>query len=156
SGVLFGIGVLMKQPALLFIPFGATCIIWKAAQQRLPFKEVLMRTLMFGIGAALPMAVTCLVLWRAGVIDKFWFWTVNYAWQYGSLVSLSQAPQVFFASATEVVGSCWGIWALAGIGAVMGLWNRRMRASATFQIGLLLFSVLAVCVGFYFRYHYFI
>ena len=23
--------------------------------------------------------ITCLILWHAGVFDRFWFWTVNYA-----------------------------------------------------------------------------
>lgn len=156
SGVLFGIAVLMKQPALFFIPFGAIYIIWKDAHRRLLFKKVLLRILTFGIGAVVPMAITCLILWRVGVFDKFWFWTINYAWQYGTLLSLSQAPRIFFDSANEVIGPSWGIWTLAGIGAVAGLWNRRMRASAKFLIGFLLFSVLALCMGFYFRYHYFI
>jgi hypothetical protein len=156
SGLLFGTGVLMKQPAVLFVPFGVIYIVWKDAQRRLPFKEILERILTFGIGAVVPIAITCLVLWAAGVIDKFWFWTINYAWQYGSLVPLSQAPRILFNSANEVIGPNWGIWTLAGIGAVAGLWDRRMRASASFLIGFLLFSVLALCVGFYFRYHYFI
>ena len=156
SGLLFAIGILMKQPALLFIPFGAICIVWTDARRRLPYKKILVRILTFGMGAVVPMAITILILWRAGVIDKFWFWTINYALEYGGLVPLSQAPRIFFVSANEVIGPCLGIWMLAGIGAVAGLWNRRMRASAMLLIAFLLFSVLALCVGFYFRYHYFI
>ena len=156
SGLLFGIGVLMKQPAVLFVPFGVIYIVWRDAQRRLPLNMMLVRVLIFGIGAVVPIAITCLVLWRAGVIDKFWFWTINYAWQYGGLVPLSQAPRILFNSANEVIGPNWGIWTLAGIGGVAGLWDPRMRASATFLVGFLLFSILAMCVGFYFRYHYFI
>jgi hypothetical protein len=156
SGLLFGIGVLMKQPALLFVPFGAIYIVWNDAQRRLPFRKILVRILIFGIGAVVPMAITCLVLWRDDVIEKFWFWTINYAWQYGSLVPLSQAPRIFFDSASDVIGSNWGIWTVAGIGAVAGLSDRRRRASTRFLISFLLFSALALCVGFYFRYHYFI
>jgi hypothetical protein len=97
-----------------------------------------------------------LILWYAGVFDKFWFWTINYAWQYGSLVPLSQAPQIFFRSANEVVLTGWPVWILAGIGALTGLWDQRTRASILFLIGFLFFSALAVCQGFYFRPHYFI
>jgi 4-amino-4-deoxy-L-arabinose transferase-like glycosyltransferase len=43
SGLLFGIGTSMKQPALLFIPFGAIYIVWKSAQQRFPLKIILLR-----------------------------------------------------------------------------------------------------------------
>ena len=155
-GLLFGIGILMKQPAVLFVPFGAIYIVWKDAQRRLAFEKILVRILIFGIGAVLPIIITCLILWRAGVIDKFWFWTINYAWQYGSLVPLSQVPRIFFDNASDVMGPNWLLWLLAAIGAVAGLSDRRMRASATFLISFLLFSVLALCVGFYFRYHYFI
>jgi hypothetical protein len=156
SGLLFGIGALMKQPALLFIPFGAIYIVWKDAQRGLPLKIILVRILMFGIGAVVPIGIACLVLWQTGVIDRFWFWTINYAWQYGSLVPLSQAPRIFFRSATEVVETGWALWILAGIGALAGFWDQRMRTSTLFLIGFLVFSALAVCPGLYFRTHYFI
>ena len=156
SGLLFGMGALMKQPALFFIPFGAIYIVWKDTQRRVHFKIILVRILIFGIGAIVPIAITCLLLWRTGVIDKFWFWTINYASEYGSLVPLSQVPHIFFHSTNEVIGSSWAIWTLAAIGAVVGLLDARKRTSAIFLLGFLFFSVLALCSGFYFRYHYFI
>ena len=156
SGLLFGIGTLMKQPALLFILFAAICIVWNDLTRRLSLSRMFLRSLIFVTGAALPLAVTCLLLWRAGVLNTFWFWTIDYARQYGSLVPLSQAPQIFFPSANEVVATGWPTWVLAGIGALTGLWDRRMRASILFLIGFLFFSGLAVCPGFFFRTHYFI
>lgn len=156
SGLLFGIGALMKQPGLLFIPFGAICIVWNDLSHRLSPSRMLLRILIFVMGAAVPLGITSLILWRAGVLDKFCFWTINYAWQYGRLVPLSQAPQIFFHSANEVVLTGWPIWILAGIGALTGLWDQRTRASILFLVGFLFFSALAVCPGFYFRTHYFI
>ena len=156
SGLLFGIGALMKQPGLLFIPFGAIYIVWNDLNRRLPLNRMLLRILIFVTGAVVPLGVTSLILWYAGVFDKFWFWTINYAWQYGSLVPLSQAPQIFFRSASEVVLTGWPVWILAGIGALTGLWDQRMRASTLFLVGFFFFSVLALCPGFYFRTHYFI
>jgi hypothetical protein len=64
--------------------------------------------------------------------------------------------QVSLKSVTEPIGIGWILWALAGFGLVVGLWDRRNRASTTFLLGLLVFSALAVCQGFYFRPHYFI
>ncbi len=155
SGLLFGIGALMKQPGVLFIPFGAIYIVWNDLNGRLFLNRMFLRILIFVAGAAVPLGVTSLILWRAGVLDTFWFWTVNYARQYGSLVPLSQAPQIFSRSANEVVLTAWPIWTLAGIGALT-VWDHRIRASIFFLIGFLFFSALAVCPGFFFRTHYFI
>ncbi|PYL22130.1 MAG: hypothetical protein DMF44_12070 [Verrucomicrobia bacterium] len=155
SGLLFGIGALMKQPGVLFIPFGAIYIVWNDLNGRLFLNRMFLRILIFLAGAAVPLGVTSLILWRAGVLDTFWFWTVNYARQYGSLVPLSQAPQIFSRSANEVVLTAWPIWTLAGIGALT-VWDHRIRASIFFLIGFLFFSALAVCPGFFFRTHYFI
>jgi hypothetical protein len=156
SGSLFGTGALMKQPALLFIPFGALYIFWD--DQRGPFapKRTLLRILIFLSGAIVPLGVTCLILWRAGVLDRFWFWTIDYAWQYGRLVPLAQAPRIFFESASEIVLTGWALWILAGIGAFFGVCDNRLRPSTVFLIGFLFFSALALCPGFYFRPHYFI
>jgi 4-amino-4-deoxy-L-arabinose transferase-like glycosyltransferase len=156
SGLLFGIGALMKQPGLLFIPFGAIYIVWNDLNRRLSPNRILLRILIFVTGAAVPLGVTSLILWYAGVFDRFWVWTINYAWEYGSLVPLSQARQIFFRSANEVVFTGWPVWILAGIGALIGLWDQPTRASILFLIGFLFFSALAVCPGFYFRTHYFI
>jgi len=156
SGLLFGIGTLMKQPGLLFISFGAIYIVWNDLNRRLSLNRMLLRILIFVAGAAVPPGVTFLILWRARVFDKFWFWTITYAWQYGSLVPLSQAPQIFSRSVSEVVLTGWPIWILAGIGALTGLWDQRTRASILFLVGFLFFSALAVCPGFFFRTHYFI
>ncbi|PYI79398.1 MAG: hypothetical protein DMF05_10050 [Verrucomicrobia bacterium] len=155
SGLLFGIGALMKQPGLLLIPFGAIYLFWNDLNGRLFLNRMFLRILIFMAGAAVPLGVTSLILWRAGVLDTFWFWTVNYARQYGSLVPLSQAPQIFSRSANEVVLTAWPIWTLAGIGALT-VWDHRIRASILFLIGFLFFSALAVCPGFFFRTHYFI
>ena len=165
SGLLFGIGALMKQPALLFIPFGAIHLLWNDVHQRFILKKILLRNLIFGVAAIVPFGITCLVLSYAGVFDKFWFWTVRYAAQYGTFLMgeiyagkwpLYRAMQVSGRSITEAIGMAWGLWALAGLGLMAGLWKKTSRSSTTFLLGFLVFSALAVCQGFYFRPHYFI
>ena len=165
SGLLFSIGGLMKQPALLFIPFGAIYLLWDDVHRRFILKRILLRNLIFWIAAIVPLAITCVILWYAGVFDKFWFWTVRYAAQYGTFLigeiysgkwPLYRAMQVSGRSITEAIGMDWGLWALAGFGLIVGLWKRRSRSSTTFLLGFLVFSALAVCQGFYFRPHYFI
>ncbi len=156
SGLLFGIGALMKQPGLLFILFGAIYIVWNDLNRWLSLNRTRLRILIFVTAVAVPLGVTSLILWQAGVFDKFCFWTINYAWQYGSLVPVSQAPQILLRSVNEVVLTGWPVWVLAAIGALTALWDQRTRASILFLIGFLFISALAVCPGFYFRTHYFI
>ncbi len=156
SGLLFGIGLLMKQPAVFFAAFGVIYLLYSNLHRRVRAKNILVQGLTFSVGVVLPLAVTCLLLWRAGVFERFWFWTIDYARQYGSLVPFSQAPQFFFYSAKEVLVGGWPIWILAGIGPVAGLLQRRTRSAAIFLLGFFFFSVLALCPGFYFRLHYFV
>jgi Dolichyl-phosphate-mannose-protein mannosyltransferase len=156
SGLLFGLGLLMKQPAIFFILFGAAYLASKDIRRRLGLKKIILRNLIFGAGVLFPFGITCLILWSAGVFDKFWFWTVDYAFQYGTVVPLSRATQVLVNNAKEVIAPCWPLWMLAGLGLVSGLSDQRTRARTGFVVGLLGFSALALSLGFYFRYHYFV
>jgi 4-amino-4-deoxy-L-arabinose transferase-like glycosyltransferase len=156
SGLLFGIGLLMKQPAIFFVLFGAIYLLAnrKRFRDRPHRFKIHVPILIFGIGTLLPFAITCLILWHAGVFDKFWFWTINYARQYGSLIPLADAPKMFAKTFAPVIESSWLLWMLAGLGLVAGLWNERTQA--LFLLGLFVSSFLALSAGFYFREHYFI
>jgi len=156
SGVLFDIGVLMKQPAALFILFGAASILCNDIRRRATFKTIALRILIFGAGTIIPFGLTCLILWQAGVFEKFWFWTIDYATEYGTRIPLRAAPSIFALMGGSVIRSGWALWVLAGLGVVGGLWNKRSRGGAVFLLGLLAVSLLALSAGFYFREHYFI
>jgi 4-amino-4-deoxy-L-arabinose transferase-like glycosyltransferase len=156
SGLLFGLALLMKQPAVFFILFGAIYVVSKDVYRGSELKVIFLRSLIFTSGVILPFGITCLVLWYAGVFDKFWFWTIDYARQYGSLVPLSYAPQIFLHNVSAVIRDGWALWTLAGIGLIAGFWDPRTRASTGVLLGLLAFSGLALCPGFHFRPHYFI
>ena len=155
SGLLFGVALLMKQPGVFFILFGAIYLAYSDIR-RFALNTLVRRNLIFDTGVILPVGITCFLLWYAGVFNQFWFWTIDYAYQYGSLVPLSQASPVFFPNFREVIGAGWALWAFAGIGLVAGLWDERTRPGTRFLLGLFAFSVLALCPGFYFRFHYFI
>lgn len=156
SGALFGMALLMKQPAIFFIVFGAAYLFYRDYRAGLGWRQLLLRNTAFSCGAGVPLATTCLLLWWAGVFDKFWFWTIDYAWRYGGLISLSQAPQIFIKRMLMVTNFGSALWVMAGIGLIVCLWDRKTRARTDFIIGLLAFSALALCPGFYFREHYFI
>src|ERR1041385_8493546 len=156
SGLLFGIGLLMKQPAVFFILFGALYLLSNDVRCKRGWKRALVRNLTFDLGAIVPFAIACLLLWRAGVFDKFWFWTINYARQYGTLVPFQVGAKLFSETASEVFSATWALWTLAALGVIGGFWDKRMRASAVFLVGLLAFSLAAFSAGFYFREHYYV
>jgi len=156
SGLLFGIGLLMKQPAFFFVLFGGIYLVSNDLRRRVGLRAILLRNLIFGGGAILPFGITCLLLWYAGVFDKFWFWTIDYARQYATVVPLKEALRMFAETVTKVIGASWTLWLLAGFGLLAGVWHKATRASTSFLLGLFAASALALSSGLYFREHYFI
>ena len=112
SGFLFGLGLLMKQPGVAFVLFGAGYLVWTDFRARLGWKTIATRSVIFACGVGLPIAATFLLLWRAGVFAKFWFWTINYARAYGSETSFNRGLQYFARNFPQVVGDGWllGPW----------------------------------------------
>ena len=60
SGVLFGVAFLMKQHGIFFAMFGAAWLLWKHPGG---WMRTARRLAIFGAAAALPFALTCLILW---------------------------------------------------------------------------------------------
>ncbi len=156
SGLLFGVGVLMKQPAIYFILFGAVYLIFRDVRDSLGLKAICVRNLIFISAALFPFGLTCLLLWSANVSDKFWFWTIDYARRYAAEGSFSKAAHNFIASLPDVMGCNWTLWGLTGVGLCAGVYNQRTRGTTCFLMTLLALSFLAVASGFQFRNHYFI
>lgn len=156
SGFLFGMAFLMKQPGIFFALFGLMYSLAHDCRARLGIKKTLSRNVLFIIGAGTPCLVTGFLLWRAGVFEKFWFWTVTYAMQYGSQVSFGQGVQILAAHFPNAVGTAWPIWLLAFLGLIALSINPTIRHRAGPLILFALFSAVAICPGLYFRPHYFI
>src|SRR5438132_7656877 len=156
GGIFFGAGLLMKQPAIFFICFGATYLLFRDWRARLTFRQTLLRNALFITASVLPLAGTAFWLWRAGVFAKFWFWTVLYAREYAGVIPISQAPRIFFEQIGPVIGFGWLLWALAALGVAAGFLDKAMRNAAFFILTFVAFSGLALSSGFLFRKHYFI
>ena len=156
SGALFGTAFLMKQPGIFFVLFGLLYLVKREWRPGVGWGQLFTRLLVFSCGAAFPFGLTCLLLWRAGVFHRFWFWTFTYARHYGSIVILRDAPGVFWEQLQSVAGPAVFIWILGAVGLIAVFWSRQARGTRWFVAGFLLFSFLAVCPGFYFRAHYFI
>ncbi|HEX8679563.1 MAG TPA: hypothetical protein VF683_06375, partial [Chthoniobacterales bacterium] len=106
--------------------------------------------------AALPTALLFLLLWRLGVFERFWFWTVTYARDYAQLVPLRQAGRIFSGSISGVLAPSWPIWAFAAGGLVACVASKRERQLALLLVGFLSSAAVAISLGFYFRPHYFV
>ena len=156
SGLLMGLGLLMKQPAFFFILFGAVYLFLGDVRAGLALRKAILRNLVFAGGAVTPLVITFLVLCYAGVFAGFWFWTIHYAHEYGTLVSISDARQLLIQGVRDAIGPNWPLWILAGVGLLTCSLNRSTGRTTGFLLGLFISSTLALCLGFYFRTHYFI
>lgn len=156
SGILFGLSFLMKQHGGFFALFGGFFLAWTSRREGLGWGVTARRAAWFAGGAALPLAVTVFVLWRADVLDRFWFWTFRYAREYVSLTPVSQAFGHLVDAAILVAWPAVPIWAMGLVG--LDLFDRMEKRPEhrLFLTSFLIFSFLAVCPGLYFRGHYFI
>ena len=154
AGLLFGLAFLMKQPGILFPVFGMLCLLYIERDQARPI--VLRNAAIFIAAAATPFAVTCALLWRAGVSGLFWLWVFRYASTYVSHVSMAGGLHAFAAGATPILVANLGICLLAAAG-LFFLWRQREhRHPAVILTLLLVCSFVAVCPGLYFRQHYYV
>jgi hypothetical protein len=159
SGALYGLGFLMKQHGIFLVAFGAATLAGLAFSRANAGASALRRArplLVFLVGAALPFAVTCGILWRAGVFRQFWFWTFDYARAYVSQVSLREGVENFWSNFAPIAKPNLTIWLLAAAGLVLAWLRKDFRRHAPFLTGFLACSFAAVCPGLYFREHYFI
>ena len=155
SGVCFGLAFLMKQPGILFFVFAGLYSLWREWKRPLPWRNAAVRGGTLFAGLVLPFGLTCLMLFRAGVFSSFWFWTWSYAREYGSMTTLRESWPMLRATLPWAVRP-FVIWEIVAVGLTAPLWSRCARGHGGFTSSFFLFSLLAVCPGFYFRPHYFI
>jgi hypothetical protein len=157
SGILVGLAFVMKQPGAFFILFAFSYYAWSEWHTRpRPWKRFARRGSLLGAGAIVPFGLTCLLLWWLGVFGRFWFWTFSYAREYATQLPLSAGLENLLIRISRVTGASIAVWIIAGLSLAALAWCRDARAQKPLVLGLLFFSFLAACPGFYFREHYFI
>jgi 4-amino-4-deoxy-L-arabinose transferase-like glycosyltransferase len=148
GGVAFGIAVLFKQHAAIFLPLAAGLVFWPEKSFR--------RVGWLALGSVIPVAGVLLVLGAQGVFPTFWFWTFKYASAYVSYVPASEAVSSLGSAFAYIATASWASWLVAAFGIVV-LWRADFGARARLVVtALLIASFLAVIPGFFFRAHYFI
>lgn len=159
AGFFLGIGFIIKQHGIFFILFGAIFLcfeaFWNNQDTAKIRKIILKKTGLFFLGVLIPYLLTCLLLYRAGVFAKFWFWTMKYVGSYTTQRSLSQAWSTLKISFSSIFTASPLLWLLAVTGVFL-VFTYKDRKKLVFIIGLFLFSFLAVCPGGFFRPHYFV
>lgn len=157
SGLAFGFAFLMKQPGILFGAFAFFYLAiarWpRRKSEWMPWSKTLTA---LALGISLPFALTCAVMYRAGIFGNFWFWTFTYAHRYAAIQSWHDGLIPLHRNVSYLLHFTYWLWILALVGLFAPLWNPPARRTAVFVYGLLVFSCAAVCPGFYFRQHYFI
>lgn len=157
SGLLFGVGFLMKQHGAAFAAFGGFyLVISNLLKKPINWLNLASQCLLFFLGVTCPYGLTCLIFYTIGLFDQFWFWTVDYAMAYSSQISIEYAWTRFINQATQIAKSAPLIWFLSCFGLSSLLWDRRSSKEWTFIVGFALFSCSAICPGWIFRAHYFI
>lgn len=156
SGLCFGLAFTMKQHAALLAAFAFLFLVWRGRPNLRSGKTPLITAcLLFLLGVVIPCAAIVFWMVWAGTFPRFWFWTVQYAREYASGVPFAYGMM-----------NLWGflvmlkvelpLWIFAAAGFALLCIRKRERVDRLFMLGLLLFSFLAVCPGFYFREHYFV
>lgn len=157
AGLSLGAAFLVKQHGVAFIAFGGCFLVVDYLLGR-PYgwASFLKRLGAFLAGVFVPYFMTCFLLAQAGVFDKFWFWTVDYAGAYTSQVSFNSALFNLKNRSGRIFSVAPLLWSMALLGIPFLFMHERTRNNRIFALGLIVFSFLAICPGLYFRPHYFI
>jgi len=146
----------MKQHAALFLVFAVLYLAVRGMRDSAGRSRSMAGCAFFLLGMVIPYILTVLWMINAGVFDKFWFWTAQYAREYATSEKLVNRLEWFFTTTTNIIKPQVPLWLIA-IGAIGLLATTQGRhRDRLFIFGLLLFSFLAICPGFYFRQHYYI
>lgn len=156
AGLLFGMAFLMKQPGIFFVLWAIIYFLWRKLSPPVNWKNLAVHLTLLSLGSLIPFVLTCLLMWRAGIFQKFWFWTFLYARQYGAAAPLADGFMLFRTMGASVVLPVVAVWLIAAVGLTAFLWSARARSNKLLVLSFFLFSFLAVCPGLYFRPHYFI
>src|SRR5581483_4034433 len=157
SGLLLGLAFLMKQPGMFFSLFGAVLIVWfeiktlkeltqsrqlGTRQPRFNWERCGRRLMTFAAGVILPFALTCLLLWWAGVFQRFWFWTFTYVQSYGTSTSGSAGFKYLLDHFQVNSGADVLLWVLAGAGLLVMVFERKPGDRKPILLTLLAVSLI--------------
>jgi hypothetical protein len=156
AAFLFGTAILMKQHAALIALWAALVwTVWCLRRTELSVGKRLVNLVLLGLAMILPFLLCCLMLWRAGVFERFWFWTVGYGREYVSITNMADIWPRFWWSLCTLFSDCW-LWWFGAVGLAVLWFEPRLQGKRGWLFGFAAASLLATAPGFYFRTHYFL
>ena len=155
SGLLYGFAFLMKQQGVFFAVFGSFYLTLDGVCKR-NVPGTIKTVVIYGVGVLLPFFCLCLLLVWQGVFSRFWFWTFTYAHSYVTTLNWREGLDNLMMHFKRGFWPSAGLWLLGGMGTLLGLYHKTLRAQTLFIMELWLFAFLGTATGLYFRSHYFI
>jgi hypothetical protein len=153
SGLTFGSAILMKQHAVFFAAAGFAWLSWRVFSKK---EKALSTAGIFSIAVILPLLVTAIGLAWAGVWDRFYLWTIQYAREYVSIFTLRAVPRQFANGFVPILDEGVWVWLFGLMGILLVFLRTPYRRTAVWSTVLLLAGLAATVPGFYFRGHYFL
>jgi hypothetical protein len=156
SGFLFGCAFLMKQPGIFFFVFGLSMLGIQSIKENLSRNRIVQLAVFLVGGFVVPLLILLCIVFLGGSFHNFWFWVVQYAFSYGSVVPFSKGMM----NLTFMLSLFWEVLPffclLIGIGGTLVIAGKLLDATKNMVLSFGLFSCLALIPSLYFRYHYFI
>jgi len=157
AGILLGISLLMKQHGAVYVVLALCFIPLKTRSAGCEDRHILIKYFTWFLsGFCVVLLFLVAVLVSIGTFNSFWFWTVDYARIYVSGVPIHLALSHLIPKISAIFRSAPLLVALSGLGFICLFSKKVARIDRLFVLLFVLFSVLSVCPGFYFRPHYFI
>ena len=156
SGILLGCAFLMKQPGIFFIFFGISILIFYRLIGKLQQRELLRFGSFLLTGLLAPLIIVVVIIFWCGSFDRFWFWVIRYGFEYGTLWNFNEG----LVPLNRMLEAFWNFFPffciLVGIGVILVLTGKFNKSITGMLLLFIIFSVLALIPGWYFRNHYFI
>jgi Dolichyl-phosphate-mannose-protein mannosyltransferase len=170
-GLMFGTATLMKQHAFHFAFFPAILLLKQFFDERDFFKSFLL-TAALGVGFVLPLVGMVAFFYEKGVFDALCFYLVDYAMAYSNLQAhffdnLQNFPKIMVDNAVLWIAMLVVLYIIvkksfntvknkhfvAENGVFLGVRHENTEGvNLCILVGL---SIVSVCPGWYFRFHYF-
>jgi hypothetical protein len=153
SGLALGTAILMKQHAVVFTGAAFAWLLWRVFRKN---EKAVSGAVIFSTAAAIPLLLTAIGLAWAGVWNRFYAWTIQYAREYVSIFPLRVMPGQFATKFAPILDNGIWIWLVGLAGTLLIFFRTPYRRAAFFGTGLLLAGLVATAPGSYFRGHYFL